>query len=80
MNTSYLCDGKVQTDVDDDCKEKYVESSYNQQRLLQHQDLIEIIMNLETQTKKFLNSGLKTFSQFMSNLQTCDMNLMTRSF
>lgn len=46
---SNLCDGKVQTDIDDDCEEKDVESSYNQQRLLQHQDLIEIIMNLETQ-------------------------------
>ena len=43
----YLCDGKIQTDIDDDSEEKYVEGPYNQERLLQHQDLIEVIMNLE---------------------------------
>lgn len=49
---SYLCDGKVHSDIDDDCKEENVESPYNQQRLLQHQDLIEVIMNLETRGRR----------------------------
>lgn len=43
---SYLCDGKVQADVDDDSEEEDVEGSYDQERLLKHQDLIEVIMNL----------------------------------
>lgn len=43
---SYLCDSKVQADVDDDSEEEDVEGSYDQERLLQHQDLIEVIMNL----------------------------------
>lgn len=43
---SYLCDGKVQADIDDDSEEEDVEGSYDQERLLQHQDLIEVIMNL----------------------------------
>lgn len=47
-STSYLCDGKVQTDIDDHREEEDVEGSYNQERLLQHQDLIEVIVNLQT--------------------------------
>lgn len=43
---SYLCDGKVQTYINDDSEEEYVEGTYNQERLLQHQDLIEVIVNL----------------------------------
>lgn len=43
---SYLCDGEVQTYIDDDGEEEYVEGTYNQERLLQHQDLIEVIVNL----------------------------------
>lgn len=43
----YLCDGKVKTDINDDSEEENVEGPHNQQRLLQHQDLVEVIMNLE---------------------------------
>ena len=42
----YLCDGKVQADVDDDSEEEDVEGSYDQERLLQHQDPVEVVMNL----------------------------------
>lgn len=43
---SHLCDGKVQANIDDDSEEEDVEGSYDQERLLQHQDLIEVIMYL----------------------------------
>lgn len=43
----YLCDGKVQSYIDDHSEEEYIEGPYNQQRLLQHQDLVECIMNLQ---------------------------------
>lgn len=42
----YLSDGKVQADVYYDGKEEDVECTDNQERLLQHQDLIEVVMNL----------------------------------
>lgn len=48
---SYLCDGKVQADIDDNSEEEDVEGSYDQERLLQHQDLIEVIMNLVNKKK-----------------------------
>lgn len=59
---SYLCDGKVQADIDDNSEEEDVESPYDQERLLQHQDLIEVIMNLVNKKKKFINSSLNTIS------------------
>lgn len=43
----YLCDGKVQPYVDDHSEEEYVEGPDHQKRLLQHQDLVEGIMNLQ---------------------------------
>lgn len=51
MNSAYLGDGKVQAYVDYYCEEEDIEGPDNQQRLLQHQDLIEGIMNL-VHTKK----------------------------
>lgn len=53
LTLSHLCNGKVQTNVDDNSKEKNVKGPDDQQWLLQHQDLIEVVMNLETQQKTF---------------------------
>lgn len=43
---SYLCNSKVKSNVDDDSEEEDVESADHQQGLLQHQDLVEVIVNL----------------------------------
>lgn len=48
---SDLCDGKVQADINDDSEEEDIEGPYNQERLLQHQDLIKVVMNLVKKTK-----------------------------
>lgn len=42
----YLCDRKIQSDIDDDCEEQDVESSHHQQGLLQHEHLIECVVHL----------------------------------
>lgn len=42
----YLGDGKVQTDVDDDGEEQNVEGGHDQQRLLQHEHLVEGVVHL----------------------------------
>lgn len=59
---SYLCDGKVQADIDDNSEEEDVEGSYDQERLLQHQDLIEVIMNLVN--KKKISLLIQVWIQF----------------
>lgn len=51
--SSYLCDGKVEANIDDDSEEEDVEGPYNQQRLLQHQDLVEVIVNLNTREEVY---------------------------
>lgn len=51
---SDLCDGEVQTNVKDDCEEQDVERTNHQQRLLQHQDLIEGVVNLKRHTNIIL--------------------------
>ena len=62
---SHLCDGKVKADIDDDSEEENVKGRDDQQRLLQHQDLIEVIMNLATKGNKFIISlDTNLFSQF----------------
>lgn len=43
--TTNLSDGKVKPDVEDDGEEEDVEGSHHQQRLLQHQDLVEGVMD-----------------------------------
>ena len=52
----YLCDGKVQAYIDDDSEEQNVEGPHHQQGLLQHQDLIEVIMDLKKGRK---NTGIR---------------------
>lgn len=48
----YLCDGKVQPDIDDDSEEQNVESSHHQQWLLQHEHLVERVVDLGKGTNK----------------------------
>lgn len=61
---SDLCDGKVQADINDDSEEEDVEGPYNQERLLQHQDLIKVVMNLVKEIQKHIRSN---FVQFKRN-------------
>lgn len=44
----YLGDGEVQAHIDDDCEEEDVEGPHHQQRLLQHEDLVEVVMHLRS--------------------------------
>lgn len=48
----YLCDGKVQPDIDDDSEEQNVESSHHQQWLLQHEHFVERVVDLGEGTNK----------------------------
>ena len=46
VSIRYLRDGEVEAHIDDDSEEEDVECSHHQQRLLQHEDLIEVVMHL----------------------------------
>lgn len=54
----YLCDRKVQPDVDDDCEEQDVESGHYQQGLLQHEHLVECVVYLGGEPKLWALIGL----------------------
>lgn len=53
----YLGDGKVQADVDDDGEEEDVEGRHHQQGLLQHEHLVERVVDLRRRTNTALPSA-----------------------
>lgn len=57
----YLCDGKIQPDIDDDREEQDVESSHHQQGLLQHEHLVERVVHLGGEPGKWALTGLHGF-------------------
>ena len=57
----YLCDGKVQAYIDDDSEEQNVEGPHHQQGLLQHQDLIKVIMDLKRGKTQELDVALYNY-------------------
>lgn len=54
----YLCDRKIQSDIDDDCEEQDVESSHYQQGLLQHEHLVECVVHLGGEARRWALIGL----------------------
>lgn len=54
----YLCDGKVQPDIDNDREEQDVESGHHKQGLLQHEHLVERVMHLGREPGRWALTGL----------------------
>lgn len=62
----YLGDGEVQAHIDDDGEEEDIEGPNHQQRLLQHEDLVEGVMHLRRGQQHRLSTHAATDTQHTS--------------